>query len=180
MNKEAYWNSIPIGEANAITYEQLVELWGVNERSVRKILHTLSSEDNSDDYILIRSGHGKGFYRTDDARKIEAYKNECLKKGRSVLAPLKKINRVLSSSEDAQCSVFNNLRAARIGMGLKQKQVCKQMRQFDKSFDVATLSKLENGLYLPTPYQLQKLASILRCEPSELLSVDLYSNLSNV
>lgn len=90
-----YWQQMPIGKKNAITYPQLCELWQVKERKARAILHELSLFDNGDKYILIRSSKGKGFYKTDDEHEIEKYKRECLNKGRSVFAPVKKINRVL-------------------------------------------------------------------------------------
>jgi len=90
-----YWQQIPIGKQNAITYPQLCAIWNMSERQARKTLHELSLYDNGDQYILIRSSKGKGFYKTDDEHEIEIYKRECLNKGRSVFAPVKKINRVL-------------------------------------------------------------------------------------
>lgn len=76
-----------------------------------KILQELSKYDNGDDYILIRSAHnGGGFYRTIakvDIEAIEAFKRECLHKGRSLFAPIKKINRVLGIDE-TQISLFED------------------------------------------------------------------------
>lgn len=93
------WNDIPIGRENAITYPELIELWGVCERAVRAILHDLSYYDNGDAYILIRSSHGKGFYRTDNAEEIERYKRECTNRAKRTFAPLRKIRRVLKERE---------------------------------------------------------------------------------
>lgn len=92
---ETYWQQIPIGKENAITYQQLCELWKMSERSVRHKLHDLSYYDNGDEYILIRSSHGKGFYRTDNVEEIERYKQECTNRARHTFAPLRKIRRVL-------------------------------------------------------------------------------------
>lgn len=176
MNKcklELFWNEIPIGKDNAITYPELIKSWGKCERDVRKILHELSLLDNGDDYILVRSASGKGFYRTDDASTIRAYKTECLNKGKSVFAPVKKINRVLNNNGQ-QREIENNLRVQRETVGMKQSQVCAEMKKIDKSFDVSLLSKMENGVCLPTPFQLKALAEIYRCEPSDIVKADLY------
>lgn len=90
-----YWRDIPIGKENAVTYNELCMRWGKNERAVRMILHELSRFDNGDDFILIRSSLNKGFYKTDNLEIIEAYKKECLNRGRNVFAPVRKINRVM-------------------------------------------------------------------------------------
>lgn len=170
---EIYWNDIPVGKANAITYDELRTAWECTERTARAILHELSVYDNGDNYILIRSGGCKGFYKTDDEAEIQAYKRECLNKGRSVFAPVKKINRVLSENIE-QYSMINNLRVIRESKGLKQCQVCDIMKQHDKSFDKSLLSKMENGVCLPTYYQLSKLAQIYAVQPFELLRDELY------
>lgn len=168
-----YWNDIPVGRENAVTYDELITLWGINERRTRAILHDLSALDNGDNYILIRSGSAKGFYRTDDINEITKYKTECLHKGRSVFAPIKKINRVLNSNT-MQYNIENNIRLYREARGLTQKQVCNEMKKHDKYFDKSLLSKMENGVCLPTCYQLSKLAVIFDCEPSEIVNADLY------
>ena len=170
---ENYWNDIPIGKNNAVTYPILRMWWNLNDREVRRALHELSSFDNGDNYVLIRSGKSKGFYKTDDQREIEAYKRECLNKGRSVFAPVKKINRILSGN-GKQYSMLNNLRVIREDRKLKQSTVCEFMQAFDDAFDVPMLSKMENGVCLPTPLQLGKLSEIYGCEPSELVNIDLY------
>ena len=167
-----YWEEIPVGKENAVTYQTLIDMWGKRERNVRKILHELSTFDNGDNYILIRSAAGKGFYRTDNEEDIKAYKKECLNKGRSVFAPIRKINRVLNQN----CTQFNfenNLRVVRENKGLKQGEVCKQMKQFDKAFDKSMLSKMENGVCMPTPYQTILLSQIYGVEPLELINGDL-------
>lgn len=170
---EMYWNDIPVGAENAVTYDYLCLLWGKNQREVRRILHALSMEDNGDDYVLIRSGHGKGFYKTDNETALRSYKKECLNKGRSNFAPVKKINRILKGNAEAlQSSVFNNLKSVRVSKGLSQPEVCKRMSMLGCSIDVPTLSKMENGVFLPPPYHLSVMAHIYNVKPSELVMVE--------
>lgn len=97
---EKLWQQIPIGKENAVTYTQLCAMWELSERAVRQRLHELSYFDNGDKYILIRSSHGKGFYRTDNAAEIERYKRECTNRARHTFAPLRKIRRVLKDMTD--------------------------------------------------------------------------------
>lgn len=176
FEKEIYWNDIPVGEENAAAYADLCALWKASERTVRSILHELSHYDNGDNYVLIRSGRKKGFFRTDDEAALRAYKKECLNKGRSNFAPVKKINRILKDNETAlQQSVFNNLKAVRTSKGMTQPQVCEIIRAHDAAFDVPMLSKLENGLFLPSPYHLSLLAKIYGVEPNELVAVELFA-----
>ncbi len=92
---ENYWNDIPIGKENAVTYSELCLKWGCKERQVRQILHNLSYADNGDNMILIRSSYSKGFYKTDDIEDIKRYKKECINMAKSTFAPLRKIRRVL-------------------------------------------------------------------------------------
>jgi hypothetical protein len=170
---ELFWHDIPTNKKEAVPYSVLQMWWNVNQREVRRILHELSSFDNGDDYVLIRSGQSKGFYKTDDKETIEAYKKECLNKGRSVFAPVKKINRILSANNN-QYSLTNNLRVVRTDLGFTQAEVCEYMQRFDEAFDVPMLSKMENGVCLPTPFQLSKLSDFYSCDPKELVNADMY------
>lgn len=95
---EQFWDCIPIGKENAITYQELCLLWNCSERRVRHILHELSYYDNQDGFILIRSSKSKGFYKTDDIYDIEKYQRECISRARKSFAPLRKIRRVLRES----------------------------------------------------------------------------------
>lgn len=170
---ESLWNSLPIGRENAITYDQLVTKWGIGQRAVRETLHDLSLYDNGDDFILIRSGSAKGFYKTNDLAEIFAFKRECISKGKSIFAPVKKINRVISV-HSGQLNILNNLRLKRQEAGLKQSEVVMQMQKIDPSFDAPLLSKLENGVCLPNPNHAAHLAVIYGCDPSELTGECLY------
>lgn len=171
---EHYWASLPVGRENAITYAQLERRWGMNERSVRKMLADLSRFDNGDNYILIRSSAGRGFYLTDDPADIAAYKRECRSRAIKTFAPLKKINRVLADilPEEINYSFTNNLKLIRKEREMRQEDVCDLMRAVDPAFDKSKLSRLENGYALPTPVQLHALARIYGCEPSELVEVE--------
>lgn len=173
-NFEFYWNEIPEGKENAKTYDDLAVAWGISEkRKIRAILHELQCHDNGDDFILIRSSKTKGFYKTNDEEEIKAYKAECLSKGKSIFAPVRKINRILKCNADAlQGSIFNNLRAVRVMKSMSQPTVVKAMREFDMAFDVPMLSKIENGVVLPTPYQLAHLANIYNVETTDLIQIE--------
>ncbi len=127
----------------------------------------MSLYDSGDDFILIRSARSKGFYRTDNKEEMKAYKRECLAKGRSVFAPVKKINRVLNEN-DEQYSLMNNLRVVRERCGLTQTEVCKRVN--DIGLDKFLLSKMENNICLPTDYQLRRLAQIYGVRAHELVS----------
>lgn len=170
---EIYWNDIPTEKKDAVTYPMLCMWWHTSERCVRKILHELSGIDNGDNYVLIRSSKNRGFYKTDNQDEIEKYKKECLNRGRNVFAPIKKINRILSANK-TQYSFTNNLRVIREDRNLRQAAVCAYMQVYDESFDTPMLSKMENGVCLPTPFQLLKLSALYECAPSDLVKADLY------
>ena len=169
-----YWQSIPVGKENAITYPQLEARWGMSARMVRKTLADLSRLDNGDNYILIRSSSGRGFYLSDDPDEIEAYKRECSSRAVKTFAPLKKVNRVLADTRPADINYgfINNLKLMRKDRQMTQDAVCEIMRAVDPSFDKSKLSRLENGYALPTPAQLLAMAHIYGCEPSELVEVE--------
>ena len=104
-----YWEMLPVGKINAETYPELIIKWKCNQRTVRAILNELSRYDSGDNYILIRSSKGRGFYRTDDLEEIEAFRKECLSRGRSCLAPIKKMNRVLNLKYHGDFDLFTAL-----------------------------------------------------------------------
>lgn len=170
---EIFWEQIPIGKENAATYDDLCDMWGEKKRAVRSILHDLSLYDNGDDYILIRSSSHRGFYRTDNEAEINAYKRECLSKGKSVFAPVKKINRVMNS-QTSQTNVFNNLKPIRVAQGLTQSYVVEKMRERFPYFDAPLLSKMENGMCLLTPAMAIELAIILDVDPNDIFDESLF------
>lgn len=169
---ELYWQELPIGKENAVDYPRLCAMWDKSEREARRILHELSLFDNGDDFVLIRSGKSKGFYKTDNKDEIAAFRKECLSKGRSIFAPVKKCNRILKA-ESKQFEFFNNLRAVRESVKMSQAEVCRRMKEIDIHFDAPLLSKMENGMCLPTTIQTAKLAEIYGVEPCELVRVEI-------
>lgn len=171
---EQYWNDIPIGKENSVTRPELCVMWGMTDRTARSVLHELSRYDNGDDFILIRSSKNKGFYRTSDPEEIGAYRKECINKGRSHFAPLRKINRVTAALDSSQYSMVNNLRLVRTGLGMKQTDVCEALAVFDSSFDASMLSKMESGKCVPTPFQLVLLSHLYGCSPGDLMDTELY------
>lgn len=166
------WEDIPVGKENAVDYPNLCEMWKKRERNVRHTLHDLSCYDNGDNYVLIRSRKEKGFYRTDDKAEIEAYRKECMSRGRNIFALVKKCNRILKQ-ETGQVEMFNNLRAVRVSRKITQKEVCNFMKKYDKAFDEPLLSKMESGVCLPTYFQLARMAEFYGVETSELVAVNL-------
>ena len=173
-NLELYWSEIPVGRENAVGYPELTIWWDRNEREVRQILHALSSFDNGDDYILIRSAKkGGGFYRTDNPDDIKEYRKECMAKGLSNLAPVKKINRVLNANRE-QLSLYNNLRFWRENRGFTQAEICEKMHRFDEHFDIPLLSKMENSICIPTFAQCKELAGLYSCEIADLINYDVF------
>lgn len=169
-----YLDTIPIGKENAISYAMLCDNWNTNERQARRIMHELDLYDSGDEFILIRSSQNNGFYRTDDREEIKRYRLECLNKGRSCFAPVKKMNRILKDDLIAANTLnfFNNLKNIRLSKGLKQTEVVEKMKDLEPSVDVSLLSKFENSVCVPTPKQLMLLASIYKCSPTDLFSLD--------
>ena len=96
--KRFYWDSIPNDERTPATYDTLSNIWGVERRTVRRILADLSAWDSGDDFILIRSAHnGGGFFKTSDVVRIIEYRAEVYNRALNTMRPLKKIRRVLGS-----------------------------------------------------------------------------------
>lgn len=175
MDYDLLWNSIPIGEENAVDYKTLCTMWGVHERTARMILHRLSAEDNGDDFVLIRSSRKRGFYRTNNREQIDTYRRECLSRGRNTFAPLKKINRVINENTE-QFDFINNLRVVREIKGMTQEEVCRAISGIDEPL----LSKMENGVVIPSPYLTRHLARLYGVQPQELLDMDLFTPNENV
>lgn len=167
-----FWEKIPTWKENAISYDALCFLFGCKKRRLREILHELSTYDNGDNMILIRSSKGGGFYKTDNPAEIEAYRREVYSRGKHVFAPLRKINRVLAP-DGGQLKMTNNLKTTRLALGMMQTEVCAKMKQVDPSFDVAMLSRMENDRCLPTPFQLAHLAAIYGCTAVDLVDVQM-------
>ena len=95
-----FWYDIPTDESPFIVgYDVLTKIWNCDRRRVRLILAELSEFDNGDGYILIRSSHYEGFFRTRNPQIIKAYRREVYNRAMNTLKPLKKIKRVLNRNE---------------------------------------------------------------------------------
>ena len=96
-----YWDDIPTDETGtpAADYPTLCYLWNVDRRGARLILAELSAFDNGDGFILIRSSHNAGFFKTRNREKILSYRREVYARAMNTLKPLKKIKRVLQRNE---------------------------------------------------------------------------------
>ena len=173
---DQFWDDIPVGKENAVSYDVLCARWFLSKRHVRRILEQLSCIDNGDNYILIRSSKGAGFYRTDDPLDIAEYKRECHGRAMSVLTPIKKMNRVLHSAaqESINISFTNNIQLMRSERNMTQKQLCTYLEELGYGIDIGTLSKIENNYVLPTYGVLRSMACIFECEPFELIGMHEY------
>ena len=97
-----YWRDIPTDDRNnksTVDYHTLTMTWNCSARHVREILAALSWYDNGDDYILIRTSQGSGFFKTKNPAVISAYRREVYNRAMNTLKPLKKIKRILNKNE---------------------------------------------------------------------------------
>ena len=90
-----YYNDIPVGKENAITKYRLAANWHVSERSARKIIQELRAADFGDEYVIVSSSSGRGYYKTDNLEEIEKFKREVMNRAKHTFLPLKKVNRIL-------------------------------------------------------------------------------------
>lgn len=174
MDWERRWNSIPIGKENAVGYRKLMALWGVKERGVRSALRYLSLHGPMDGTVLIRSSHGRGFYRTADPSEMIRYRRECLMRARRILLSLDAVDSALEDADGHRPAepMRNRLRAARESKALTVKSVAVRMRFAGiPRFYGADLWRMEEGLCMPTPAQLMALARIYMMRPEDLLAI---------
>lgn len=158
-----YYESIPIGKENAISKNDLCKMWNMNVRSVREKIKKLRCQDNGDDLVIVSTSKQSGYYRTDDRNEIKQFKAETSRRAKHTFRPLKKVNRILGVDED-QVSFTNNLKIARIDSGFKGADIVNMLKELDSRFDKSLLSKIENGVCMPTPDQLAVLSQAY-CKP---------------
>lgn len=171
-----HYESIPIGKENAISKHELCRLWQKDERQVRRIVEQLRKHDNGDDYVIVSTAHRAGYYRTDNRSQIKAFKNEVTRRGKHTFRPLRKVNRILGVDEQ-QISFTNNLKIARMEARLKGDEVIRELRKLDKRFDKSLLSKIENGLCMPTPEQLQIMSKLYQKTIEELTGLSIVESI---
>ena len=175
-----FYDDIPIGKQHAISREELQKLWGLSERGVRAVIAELRQEDNGDEYVVVSSSGGKGYYRTKNINEIAEFKKETMNRARHTFAPLKKVNRILSEHEaDNQMNFtpVNNLKAARKEAGLTARTVVEIIqRDADPKFNAYDMSRIENNRCYPTSKQLLIMSRLYRKSPSELTGMELAQN----
>lgn len=171
-----HYESIPIGKENAISKYELSKLWGVDQRYVRTIIQRLRQHDNGDDYVIISTAHAAGYYRSNNRNEIAMFKRETTKRGKNTFRPLRKVNRILGVDEQ-QISFTNNLKIARMEARLKGDEVIRELRKLDKRFDKSLLSKIENGLCMPTPEQLQIMSKLYQKSIEELIGLSIVESI---
>ncbi len=103
-----YYHDIPLSKEKARSRKILSAIWGVSDRTVRNIIQKLRMMDNGDDMVIISSSNGKGYYRTSDRDAIRAFHKETNSRALSTFGPLKKVNRILGTSEE-QLDLFKEL-----------------------------------------------------------------------
>ena len=165
-----YYESIPIGKENAVLRSQLGVLWNMDERQVRFTIAKLRSEDNGDDFVIISTANKAGYYRSDDRSVISNFKQEVSRRARHTFIPLKKVNRILNIHQN-QASMTNSLKMARLDANLKGSDVIKELKKLDRRFDKSLLSKIENGLCLPTPDQVRVLTKLYNKPINDLIGI---------
>ena len=99
MKLAQYYDDIPVGKENAISKYRLAANWHVSERAARKIIQDLRAADFGDEYVIVSSSHGCGYYKTDSLEEIERFKKEVTNRAMNTFLPLKKVNRILGQSK---------------------------------------------------------------------------------
>ena len=99
MKLSQYYDDIPVGRENAVTKYRLAANWHVSERTARRIIQELRAADFGDEYVIVSSSHGRGYYKTDNLEEIEQFKREVTNRARNTFLPLKKVNRILAQSK---------------------------------------------------------------------------------
>lgn len=165
-----HYESIPIGKSNPILRTQLCVLWNMSDRQVREKIAHLRSNDNGDDFVIVSTSNNAGYYRSDDRKDIDAFKQQTLKRGKKTFLPLKKVNRILGTHEN-QSSINNVLKMARIEAQLSTDEVVKELCKVDVRFDKSLLSRIENGLCLPTLKQIAVLTTLYNQPINDLIGI---------
>lgn len=159
-----YYGDIPKGKDNEISKADLMRRWNMSERMVRRIIQELRAADFADNYVIISSSSGKGYYKSDRLDEIAAFKKEVTNRGRHTFLPLRKVNRILAGS----MPLVNNLQEIRKAKGITNTEAVDYVRRVDPNFDKSILSKIENGRCGPTNQQLAMLAELYESTPEEL------------
>lgn len=171
---EEMYNDIPVGKRNAINRQALTALWGISDRAARHKISEMRRLDNGDNYVIISTSNGQGYYKTDNIKDILQFKEETTARGRHTFSVLGKINRILRTNTDQMEMVYvNKLKEARVEAGLQAKDVVTVVQRYDPSFNSSVMSGMENNRCLPTSLQLSVMAELYGKEPAELIGEEI-------
>lgn len=173
---EEMYNDIPIGKRNAISRQALTQLWGISDRAARQKISEMRRQDNGDNYAIISTSNGRGYYKTDNIADIMAFKKETTARGKQTFNALRKINRILqTNTNQMELISINKLKEARLAAGMQAKDVVEAVRVYDPLFDKSMMSRIENNRCLPTSLQLSIMADLYGKEPAELTGMEILS-----
>lgn len=65
----AFASQIPIGKCNAVTREQLCDMTGLSDRSVRKMIE----QAREFGYLIVNDGDGRGYYQSNNPDEWERH-----------------------------------------------------------------------------------------------------------
>lgn len=168
------YKDIPIGKQNAVSRQELMAAWGVSDRMVRSKIAAMRREDNGDNYAIISTCNGRGYYKTDNIKDILAFKKETTARGKQTFNALRKINRILqTNSNQMELVSVNRLKDARKAAGIQAKEVVEIVRKYDPLFDKSIMSRIENGRCAPTSLQLSIMADLYGKTPAELTGMEI-------
>jgi hypothetical protein len=69
-------NDIPIGRRNAISRAQLTKLWGCSDRTARQYIAEFRAEVTGEQYAILSSSRGDGYWMSNDPKEIQAFIDE--------------------------------------------------------------------------------------------------------
>ena len=88
---------IPFGQENAISRADLVDLFGICDRSIREYIEMIREQNNS--FVIISSSKYKGYYKTTDKKEIESYIEEQTRRAKKILWNLKTAKQFLGEKD---------------------------------------------------------------------------------
>ena len=154
-----YLMDIPYGQENAVSRRELARLWGITDRSVRKVIQRLRVQCGAP----ILGDRNGGYYRTLNPIDVRAHLRVETTRAVSILHPLRGMYD-LSHVPDRQ----SRLRVFREQRGMSQGQFVKRMAKALPQMDRVALSKAECGHVLLPPEAVRVAAQILEVKPCDI------------
>lgn len=153
---------IPYGRENAVSRRELARLWGMTDRSVRRVLSRLRAQDGGAPILADRDG--RGYYRTLNPVELSQYLRGETARAASILRPLRGVYDCNMGVDPVRC----RLRALRERAGMSQTQFARRMAEALPQMDRVALSKAECGHVLLAPDALREAARILGVTPADI------------